>query len=187
MKHLLRRRPSAALLIAITALVVAASGTAVAATTLVSGNSLIKKNSLSGNRLQGRSVTGSKIKLSSLGTVPSAKTAATATNATNATNATTATTAATAMAAPISQVTYVSVPVTIPVTTGLAQPATATCPAGTVVTGGGASVADKTGAGVVDDSYPSGKTGWTADFEEFNADTTGAVYAICAPAAATAP
>lgn len=54
------------------------SGTAVAASKLVSGNSLIKKNSLSGNRLQNRSVQGVKIKLSSLGTVPSA------TNATDA-------------------------------------------------------------------------------------------------------
>jgi len=66
------------MVVAIAALVVAMSGTAVAASKLVSGNSLIKKNSLSGNRLQNRSVTGSKIKLKSLGTVPSAK------NATNA-------------------------------------------------------------------------------------------------------
>jgi hypothetical protein len=84
MRHLLRCRPSAAMVVAIVALVVAASGTAVAASKLVSGNSLIKKNSLSGNRLQNRTVTGSKIKLSSLGTVPSAKSASTATTAANA-------------------------------------------------------------------------------------------------------
>ncbi len=105
MGHLLGRRPSAAMVVAMIALVVAASGTAVAATTLVSGDSLIKKNSLSGNRLRNRSVPGSKIKLSALGTVPSATHAATADSATNATNATNATTAT---AAPIAKVTYVT-------------------------------------------------------------------------------
>jgi hypothetical protein len=80
MGHLLhgRRRPSAAMLVAIIALVVAASGTAVAASHLVNGDSLIKKDSLSGNRLLNASVTGKKIKLSSLGEVPSARTAANA-------------------------------------------------------------------------------------------------------------
>ncbi|MFN8111434.1 MAG: hypothetical protein U0Y82_16570 [Thermoleophilia bacterium] len=85
------------------ALVAAAGGTAVA-TSLPSGDSLIKKNSLSGNRLKADTVTGKQIKESSLGTVPaavkadsattatSASTAATATTATNATNATNATT-----------------------------------------------------------------------------------------------
>ena len=71
-----RRRPSGALVVAIIALVVAASGSAFAAGTMVSGDSLIKKNSLSGNRLRHRSVTGQEIKLSSLGQVPSAKNAA---------------------------------------------------------------------------------------------------------------
>ena len=89
MRHLLGRRPSAAMVVAIIALVVAASGTAVAATQLQNGDSLIKKNSLSGNRLKNHSVTGGKIKLSSLGTVPSAKHASTADSATSATNATT--------------------------------------------------------------------------------------------------
>jgi hypothetical protein len=73
-----RRRPSAALVVAIIALVVAASGTALATGRLVSGDSLIKKHSLSGNRLRNESITGQQIKLSSLGSVPSAKTAANA-------------------------------------------------------------------------------------------------------------
>ena len=47
-----RRRPSAALVVAIIALVVAASGTALATGRLVSGDSLIRKHSLSGNRLR---------------------------------------------------------------------------------------------------------------------------------------
>jgi hypothetical protein len=66
------------MVVAIVALVVAASGTAVAASRLVNGDSLIKRDSLSGNRLRNATVTGRKIKLSSLGEVPSAKTAANA-------------------------------------------------------------------------------------------------------------
>jgi hypothetical protein len=66
------------MVVAIIALVVAASGTAVAASRLVNGDSLIKRNSLSGNRLHNATVTGKQIKLSSLGQVPSAKTAANA-------------------------------------------------------------------------------------------------------------
>jgi hypothetical protein len=166
------------MVVAIVALVVAMSGSAVAASTLVGGNSLIKKNSLSGNRLQNRSVTGSKIKLSTLGTVPSA---------TKATSATTATTATTAGAAPIAQVTYVTATVTVP-DTGAATTGTAACPSATTVLGGGGSIAD-TAEGFIDQTYPSGKTGWTVVFADDGAaaTTTGTVYAICAPAAATAP
>jgi hypothetical protein len=78
MRQLAPRRPSAAMVVAIAALVVAASGTAVAASRLVDGDSLIKRNSLSGNRLRNATVTGKQIKLSSLGEVPSANTAANA-------------------------------------------------------------------------------------------------------------
>jgi hypothetical protein len=70
-----RRRPSAGVVVGVIALVVATSGTAFAAGKLVSGDSLIKKDSLSGNRLRNASVTARQIKLSSLGTVPSAKNA----------------------------------------------------------------------------------------------------------------
>ena len=51
MRELRRRRPSAAMVVALVALIVAASGTAVAASRMVNGDSLIRKNSLSGNRL----------------------------------------------------------------------------------------------------------------------------------------
>ena len=67
-----RRSPSPALVVSIVALVLAASGSAMAASKLVSGNSLIKVNSLSGNRLKSGSVTGKQIAVSTLGTVPSA-------------------------------------------------------------------------------------------------------------------
>lgn len=75
MRQLVRRRPSAAMVVAVIALVVAASGTAFAAGTLVNGDSLIKKNSLSGDRLKEGSITGRQIKLSSLGPVPNARNA----------------------------------------------------------------------------------------------------------------
>jgi len=70
-----RRRPSAAMVVAVIALVVAATGTAVAASQRVDGDSLIKKGSLSGNRLRDHTLTGLQIKLSELGTVPKAKNA----------------------------------------------------------------------------------------------------------------
>jgi len=180
MGNLFGRRPSAAMVVAVMALVIAASGTAFAAGSLVSGDSLIKKNSLSGNRLRDHTVTGKQIKVSSLGTVPSAAHATTADTATSATSATTA------ASAPIAKVTYVTVPVTIPQSTQTATSAIASCPSGTNVIGGGASIADTVG-GLVDDSYPSGKIAWIADLSDFNTATTGTVTAICAPAASTAP
>jgi hypothetical protein len=61
------------MVVAIGALVIAASGTALAAGKLVSGDSLIARHSLSGNRLRNRTITGNQIKLSTLATVPNAK------------------------------------------------------------------------------------------------------------------
>jgi hypothetical protein len=94
MKRALKHRPSPALVIALVALAIAMSGTAVAATNaLVSGDSLIKKNSLSGNRLKNHTVTGTQVNLAKLGKVPTAAKADTATNATTATSAGSATNA----------------------------------------------------------------------------------------------
>jgi hypothetical protein len=95
MKRAFSRRPSGSMLVAMTALLVALSGTALAAGTLTSGDNLIKKGSLSGNRLRGHTLSGKQINLSKLGKVPSAAKADTATTATSATSATTATTALT--------------------------------------------------------------------------------------------
>jgi hypothetical protein len=85
------------MVVAIAALVVAMTGSAVAGPlkTLISGSS-IKKGSIAGNRLKNHTLTGTQINLKKLGTVPSAKVAAsakTAKTATSATNATTATNA----------------------------------------------------------------------------------------------
>jgi hypothetical protein len=73
-----RRRPSAAMAVSIIALVVAASGTAVAASHLVNGDNLIRKRSLSGDRLRNHAITGQQIRLGTLGQVPNAKNAANA-------------------------------------------------------------------------------------------------------------
>lgn len=92
MKRVIGRRPSASMLVAVIALFVAASGTAVAAGNLISGDHLIKKHSLSGNRLRNHTITGTQVNLRKLGKVPSAHeadqagSANTATNATNASN-----------------------------------------------------------------------------------------------------
>jgi hypothetical protein len=94
MKHRLVRRPSPAMVVALIALLVAAGGTALAAGHLVSGDSLIKRGTLSGNRLRNHTVTGTQINLAKLGKVPTATHADTATAADSATTATNSTLAA---------------------------------------------------------------------------------------------
>ena len=89
-KHRWLRAPSPAMIVALIALVFAMSGTAVAASKLISGDKIIKIGSLSGNRLRNGTVTGTQIKVATLGKVPSAALADTATSATNASHATTA-------------------------------------------------------------------------------------------------
>lgn len=61
-RRLALRAPSPAMIVALVALVFAMSGTAVAASKLVNGDKLIKKNSLSGDRLRDGKVTARKIK-----------------------------------------------------------------------------------------------------------------------------
>lgn len=83
MRQVWGHRPSGSILVAIVALVVALSGTAVAASSLVNGDKLIKKDSLSGNRLRSHTVTGRQINLGKLGKVPTAGHADSATDASN--------------------------------------------------------------------------------------------------------
>ena len=99
MKRLFARRPSGAMAVAMTALVIALGGSAMAAGGLVNGDGLIRKGSLSGNRLRSHSVIGTQINLGSLGAVPLASHALSAEHATTADSATNATTAATATTA----------------------------------------------------------------------------------------
>lgn len=69
------------MVVALLALLLATAGTAVAATKLVSGDKLIKKHSLSGNRLRNHTLTGKQINLAALGQVPLAAQAARAAQA----------------------------------------------------------------------------------------------------------
>jgi hypothetical protein len=115
MKDLLGRRPSGAMVVSVIALILAASGTAVAASGVANGDNVIKKHSLSGNRLRNHTITGKQVNMGKLGKVRSAQhadsattatfagaagtashanTANSATNATNATHAQDATSAA---------------------------------------------------------------------------------------------
>ena len=75
-----RTRHPPAVLVALLALVVALCGTSLAgyAAGKSSGDKIIKKHSLSGNRLKPGTVTGDEVNESTLATVPSAATAATA-------------------------------------------------------------------------------------------------------------
>lgn len=109
MQRLFLRRPSGAMVVAIIALIVAASGSAVAATKIAkitNGDKLIARGTLSGNRLRPHTITGTQIRahaltakqisLKKLGKVPSAATADRATSATVATSALNANTASNA-------------------------------------------------------------------------------------------
>jgi len=79
------RRPSHATVVAYLALFVALGGSVYAASHI--NGRQIRRNSLPGNRLRNHSVRGRKIKLSTLGTVPSAAHAFAADKAAHATNA----------------------------------------------------------------------------------------------------
>jgi hypothetical protein len=99
MKHLLRLRPSPAMVIACIALMVALGGTSYAAIKLPRnsvGAKQLKKNAVTGPKVKANTIKGADVLESSLAEVPSAATAATATTATTATNATNAANAANA-------------------------------------------------------------------------------------------
>jgi hypothetical protein len=88
------RRPSPSLVISLLALLVAASGTAVAASHLANGDRLIAKHSLSGDRLRAHTLSAAQIDVRRLGVVPLAAAARLATSAAHASTADTAASAA---------------------------------------------------------------------------------------------
>jgi hypothetical protein len=112
MRNALRRKPSASMVVSVTALIFALTGTAAAAGGLLNGNKfdgdkLIKTDSLSGDRLRYHTLSARQVDVSKLGKVPIATNAdrsgyanhsayadhaALADNATSATNAANATT-----------------------------------------------------------------------------------------------
>ena len=61
------------MVVAIIALFVAASGSAVAASRMFNGDRLIRKHTLSGNRLRNHTLTGTQINMGKLGKVPNAR------------------------------------------------------------------------------------------------------------------
>ena len=87
------RRPSAAMIVAVIALISALGGSAVAddavefAKTKVLNGKNIKKKSIAGSKLRNNTITGTQVNESRLGKVPSATKADTATSATSAGNA----------------------------------------------------------------------------------------------------
>jgi hypothetical protein len=84
-------KPSPSMAVALVALMFALAGTATATLRVFSGDKIIAKHSLSGNRLRDHTITGHEVNLSQLGKVPSASTADTAARAGSATLATDAT------------------------------------------------------------------------------------------------
>jgi hypothetical protein len=71
MNELKNRRPSPAMVVAMTALIVALAGTAYAAQTINGG--AIKKQTIGGGKLKQKTLTGFQINTNKLGTVPAAK------------------------------------------------------------------------------------------------------------------
>jgi len=180
MRKSLLRRPSAALVLSAVALFMALGGGAYAA-----GSSDSKQDKKIADSAA-RAYFNQHIAGASVSHAHFAQTASSAIHATNATNATNATTATTANSAPIASVTYVTNAVSV-APTGVAVLATATCPAGTTVIGGGGQIAGED-IGFLNDSYPNGKAGWSVDFVNNGPSAVnGTTTAICAPAAATAP
>lgn len=186
--RMLRRKLSFANITSFLALFVALSGTSYAALELPANSvgtkqlksgavtkaklgrravngSKVTPGSLTGIDIAPHSLTGANINLSALGTVPSA---------------------ATAGSAPIEKVQIVTASgVNAPAayTGSNVAAATARCPSGLFVLGGGVQLTDQTDQST-NDTYPTGSNAWTADV--FNAGPgrpTFTVYAICGPVA----
>jgi hypothetical protein len=175
-------RPSPALVISLVALFVSIGGIGYAATTITGKNvknssltgkdvknssltgSDVKNSSLSGKDIKNNSLTGSDVSESKLGKVPSAGTADTAGSAA------------------ISKVQIVTATGTAPTDGSSSATATANCPAGTKVVGGGGQVVDPQ-TEFVNDMWPSSPTAYTV--RAFGGSGGGGftAYAICAPAA----
>jgi hypothetical protein len=125
-------------------------------------HSKIAARAVTGAQVAPGSLTGANINLATLGKVPSAAVAD------SAGLARVKTVTATGTAVPGSGVT-----------------ATATCDPGLTVVGGGAKLGNEDNQ-LVNDSYPSGNTGWAVDvFAGPSGSGPFTVYAICVPAAST--
>jgi hypothetical protein len=190
--------PSAGLMVAIVALVVAVSGSAYAASTLGKnsvGTKQLKKGAVTSKKIKANAVTSGKIKPGSIGSkklkstlvVPNANHANTADNATNATTASNATA--------LAKVTYLeTTSITASNAPAAGTPASTfgavNCPTGTQAIGGGF-FTSSTGE-EISESQPSGATatkpatGWEGFIDNFNTAGTQTfnVWAICTPVTA---
>lgn len=166
--------------VAVTALVIAVGGTAAAASHLLNGDKLIKRASLSGNRLRRHTITARELNISRLGPIPSALRAA---------HATTATEAMTADA--IGRITYRTAMLSVP--PNARASGTATCPARTYVAGGGDTSANEDGTSfnytdLLVDSHPTAdRTGWqvTVENDDPAATHVETLWAVCIAASST--
>jgi hypothetical protein len=180
------RRPSAALIVSIIALVAALGGTAYAGFKVPKnsvGSKQLKNNAVTTKKIKNGAVTASKINTAGL-TVP---------NALHANSANTATTATTAAAASglngvsIVRVAGISNPA------GLQAGGAANCPAGTNVIGGGAFSSSGSTAVNINSSYPTRQhasdpepNAWHVDMNNASGSSaTFNVYAVCAPVSMT--
>jgi hypothetical protein len=166
--------------VAFIALFVALGGSVYAAGKI--SGSQIKPGSLPGNRIKSKSVTGSQIKPGSLGAtqikagsltgtqIKAGSLGATQINQTTLTGVS---------ASSLASVLYAAATVPISETSPGGTQATASCPAGTYVIGGGASLSSES-LGEVNDSGPAiTRTGWTATAYAYGPGLTMTVTAIC--------
>jgi hypothetical protein len=159
----LKRMLSFSNVIALIALFVALGGSVYAAGKI--NGKQIKSNSIPGNRLKTGSVTGKQVKAGSLTGKQVVGSSLTGVSASS-----------------LASVTYVSsAPVTMDASVpgGEVANATAACPAGMKVIGGGATVGDDQ-KGFVNDTGPTAdRNGWTATGFAFGEPTTMVVTAVC--------
>jgi hypothetical protein len=178
MRGILLRRPSASMVVALIALVVAMGGTGYAAITLPKNSvgtaqlkknavttKKIKKGAVNSKKVKNDSLTGADILESSLGKVPSAAAADNAANASHADSA--------------AAIDRAIVRTAAGTTSGPTAAATASCDAGYRPVGGGAKVADEQNAFLVD-SFPE-LGGWTARVATAGAPSAFTAYVICVP------
>lgn len=148
--------------IAVIALFVALGGSVYAAGKI--NGKQIKKNSIPGNRLKPASITGKQIKANSL-TGKQVK------------GSSLSGVSASSLASVQYAVATVTIAESFPGSNG--TNGTATCPSGTKVIGGGATLSNEAEAFVNDSGPTSDRNGWTATGYAGNASTTMTVTAIC--------
>ncbi len=169
MKRSRPRRPSASLLISCLALFLALGGTVYAASKI--NGTQIKPKSIPGNRIKPGSITAAQVKAQSLTGTQVVGSSLTGVSASS-----------------LSSVTYVASTVTLAESTGLGftgTPGSASCPTGTKVIGGGATVSNEAEAYLNDTGPTAARTGWTATGVASNSTTTMTVTAICTAVAAS--